>query len=665
MPRLIEQAQADGSYVAVPTHPAQQIVDAPVGGLSGGDLVEQMATYLETCGSGLLVADRGPGTIAGEPSPKPPVAYFPLRPSLVSIFPKTDAPGSVGRYTYNLGAKTIDIAPQNADFSRFFNPENDWWGLSPISLLQTLIEVDANVEQYNKATLKNGGVPDLALITEQSVTRSNAKRVQREFEQRHMRAGKSGGVVVLDAGYDMKPLGIPPKDMQFPQVADFTQDRILAVFGVPPIFGMDMKEASVLANADAQIQLFFKFTLPLVGRVVAESITRSIQRDFKDMKLRMRFAFERADALRNTDKERESAEKNYTSGIITRNEARAVIGLEPVDGGDEFVQRPAAINPFDGTGAAGTSGKGRGTSRRRPRFTPEFKAFARVAYKRQHSAARLKLKGTMRPFFAAQRERTLANFRKLEPEIGPLLAIPVIAAAAPAGTQKSIAHDGLVSRIFSTLDEASKFRDEVGPVFLAGMVEAGNDKLHELAPSMRLALKESHVPFQDFYSRWGASRVVDIQEETRKAIQEAIQSGFDDGLGTHEMEARISASFHDLVNEGRGDETETDFPEYRLERIARTEAGTMLNVGSFEGVKELVAHGSNIVKSWLSAHDELVRDSHAEMDDATSDEPIPANQLFENGLMFPNDPSGPAEEVINCRCSLVEEVINDDSGEGA
>jgi hypothetical protein len=53
-----------------------------------------------------------------------------------------------------------------------------------------------------------------------------------------------------------------------------------------------------------------------------------------------------------------------------------------------------------------------------------------------------------------------------------------------------------------------------------------------------------------------------------------------------------------------------------------------------------------------------VRDSHAAVDEETTDNPIPAMQEFSNGLMFPNDPSGPAEEVIQCRCSLIEEVID-------
>jgi hypothetical protein len=42
------------------------------------------------------------------------------------------------------------------------------------------------------------------------------------------------------------------------------------------------------------------------------------------------------------------------------------------------------------------------------------------------------------------------------------------------------------------------------------------------------------------------------------------------------------------------------------------------------------------------------RDIHAMVD---GDE-VPFDRPFSNGLMFPGDPSGSAENVINCRCQI-------------
>jgi len=58
-------------------------------------------------------------------------------------------------------------------------------------------------------------------------------------------------------------------------------------------------------------------------------------------------------------------------------------------------------------------------------------------------------------------------------------------------------------------------------------------------------------------------------------------------------------------------------------------------------------------KSWVSAHDDHVRESHKECEDQGA---IPSTSTFENGLMYPGDQNGDASEVINCRCTLSPEV---------
>jgi hypothetical protein len=58
-------------------------------------------------------------------------------------------------------------------------------------------------------------------------------------------------------------------------------------------------------------------------------------------------------------------------------------------------------------------------------------------------------------------------------------------------------------------------------------------------------------------------------------------------------------------------------------------------------------------KTWLTSHGPTVRPTHEEAEEKYGDSPIPVEEPFEVGgeqLMFPGDPSGSAEEVINCQC---------------
>jgi uncharacterized protein with gpF-like domain len=49
---------------------------------------------------------------------------------------------------------------------------------------------------------------------------------------------------------------------------------------------------------------------------------------------------------------------------------------------------------------------------------------------------------------------------------------------------------------------------------------------------------------------------------------------------------------------------------------------------------------------WLTARDDRVRDSHQELDG----EVAAVGDRFSNGLLYPLDPAGPPEEIVNCRC---------------
>lgn len=84
-------------------------------------------------------------------------------------------------------------------------------------------------------------------------------------------------------------------------------------------------------------------------------------------------------------------------------------------------------------------------------------------------------------------------------------------------------------------------------------------------------------------------------------------------------------------------------------RYARTATTGAQNAGRMETMHRAQGMGINIRKQWLATLDGRTRDSHQAMDGKTVD----VDDKFPNGLMYPGDPSGPAAEVYNCRCTLV------------
>ena len=87
-------------------------------------------------------------------------------------------------------------------------------------------------------------------------------------------------------------------------------------------------------------------------------------------------------------------------------------------------------------------------------------------------------------------------------------------------------------------------------------------------------------------------------------------------------------------------------------RSARTIVTGAENKGRQDSYARAQADGIILQKEWISTNDSRTRHSHATLDGAIVDQ----DKKFDNGLMFPGDPSGRPEEVYNCRCTLVAKV---------
>lgn len=136
-------------------------------------------------------------------------------------------------------------------------------------------------------------------------------------------------------------------------------------------------------------------------------------------------------------------------------------------------------------------------------------------------------------------------------------------------------------------------------------------------------------------------RITEVTETTRRQIVNAVDRGYRDGLG----QRGVADTILDLV---------PSLSSTRANVIARTETHGAANYGSQEAAKQTSLPTR---KEWLAADDERTRETHRKADGST----VGMNDTFRVGdsdLQFPGDPSGAAEEVINCRCTLAY-VIDD------
>ena len=101
--------------------------------------------------------------------------------------------------------------------------------------------------------------------------------------------------------------------------------------------------------------------------------------------------------------------------------------------------------------------------------------------------------------------------------------------------------------------------------------------------------------------------------------------------------------------------------KYRSEVIARTESLRAVHVAQDDATNQAIDEGhvdrDNVNRTWITSVDGRERDSHRLLNGVVRkmEEPFPG---LAGLILYPGDPNAPAEETIQCRCSLAIRVIS-------
>jgi hypothetical protein len=186
---------------------------------------------------------------------------------------------------------------------------------------------------------------------------------------------------------------------------------------------------------------------------------------------------------------------------------------------------------------------------------------------------------------------------------------------------------------------AGKMAKTVGPklanVYATALKEAAADmggmQVGVTDPRVMQMLAAQEIKLTEGVTSTLANRVRETLFETLSSVE---------GVNMGTVQQAVAEVLPEL--EGSLRESFTDIDSRAL-AIARTETGQAANGARYEHMvrNEIEQH------EWVSSGDEVVRDSHRAAD---AQGPIPIGSKFNNGLLYPNDPAAPADEVINCRC---------------
>lgn len=549
--------------------------------------------------------------------------------------------GRISMWTYDTGDEEIPFTADEVIHFAYWNPWDQYRGISRIAALSHEIASDVEANRSNLALLRNGSVPQGLLASEQMVNKDQALEMRERWEHEHRGASRAHAVAVLGQGMTYTPIQLTPADMEYDQLKRWDRGTILARLGVPGVLIGAVDERTPLSGSDTKHQMRIFWDMALMPEL--DLITDKLRTEFfTRFRLDLVGEFDTSGISElNEDEDllHTRVRADVAGGIITQNEARETLGYDPVPGGDVLYTQLSWL-PMGETrepvmlAAPAQTVKVRAelvdmlpkavtveslpVQKVRPVYTEAWKTAHWKAVvggweviEREYEKA---LKGWM------YRQRSL---------ILETLAKSVVGQETKA-VNEDFRQSVLDESYWQT--EAEELREFSEEYFRRTALLSGS-QVASLFRDLGLSMPVNWTIFD--------TRAVELIETRLTKIGglvDTIRSHLDDTIGTAIRDGLSERDAADLIR------NQYQYNASRAATIARTEIGNVLSDSRMESYKSLGVQTTE----WLTARDDRVRDSHK-----IDGEVAAIGERFSNGLTQPNEEGAPADEVINCRCLAV------------
>ncbi|MBU1275209.1 MAG: phage portal protein [Proteobacteria bacterium] len=390
-----------GQGLEVSAHPVLDLLARPNPLLTGRELRYTLALHLELTGMAfVLVLNNALGR---------PAELWPLNPAdLIEISTGEDTRQPITAFVFSgPGGKRAAYRPGEMLYFRHPSPSSLVYGASPIEAMAHAFDIDLAVRIYQRNFFRNSARPEVVLSTDQRLTEDEARRVLTRWRQKHQGLAHVFEPTVLDGGLKATPLAYSAKDFEFTQLAGWTQDNILAAYGVPAgKLGLvkDVNRANaqgieVTFNAECvrpRLELWEDvinaFLLPRYGQGLSLKFDNPVPSDR---------AQSHKEAMEQLDR-----------GALTINELRAIQGRPPVAWGDAPYSQPAQQTTLPAWGRAPVELEPEvraALTQAWPRLEGRFAGWSRAKVARELAARPQVVDGLLPPGLPPQRRQQLGR----------------------------------------------------------------------------------------------------------------------------------------------------------------------------------------------------------------------------------------------------------------
>jgi len=254
---------------------------------------------------------------------KQPKELWNLYPNLMSIIPGET--NYVDGYIYTReDGQHIPIKTEEIVHFLFPNPNDKYYGASPVMAVASSYNIRENADKYENALFTNMGTLEGYFTTKESIRDADFERIKEQIKNNWSGVKNAGKSPLLDNGLEYKAVSQSPRDLSYVELRKNTREEIAAAFGVP--LSKIITENVNKSNSETGSHDYEADTI--LPRLVslAEEINETILPLYSD---NIFCAFDnpvREDMKITIDRN----VKYATAGIKTRNEIRKEEGLPPI-----------------------------------------------------------------------------------------------------------------------------------------------------------------------------------------------------------------------------------------------------------------------------------------------------------------------------------------------
>jgi len=531
--------------------------------------------------------------------------YYILDPTKMKVKTRPDGLPSHWIFT-DVHGKEHKLELNEVIVFRDANPKNWLRGYGTLEASRLSHNSWQLASEFNMNVFGNMGRPE-GILSIDGLGKDEREILERKLKDKYGGTQNAGKMAIMNVKPDWTDLTRSQNDLQFIEGMKLLREDILAMNGVPkPLVGLT---DSTFTNSQEAQKVFQRYTIKPELELEADVINEQLVPMYAE---KIEFIPDNP-VEEDSDKITKNSVELFNAGIITKNEARARVGEEATDDGDEYKvepQNPIAVN----------------VENVEEEIKKVKKAIKQLSKEEQVTKDQ---RETLKKYFITKLDQQEKEFRDVAISYFDKQSSRVVASLEEK-KQISLPFDKDAENIVGEM----QFSNVYESLAVINWMEANRmtGGTGGVTSSVKRLIKKRLKYF-----------VNEINSTTSNKLGELIQKAVNEGMGLDAVKTEVELLFN------RWSYGAEDITEARSESIARTEVGAVAN----STYKQNYA-GNDLIDGyeWLATDDASTRPAHNQADGQI----VLKGEKFNVGgemLEYPCDDSGSAENTINCRCVIL------------